>query len=177
MASPLPIAAPWRGAALALGIMLAVTGCTQPEASPPPDADDPATVAETTGEASPSPTALHVPEITADEISRVVFTADGGDGAPTAVTTLSGGIEADQPISIAGACRAETQGISLAFSLITADTEDAGRVLLEESLDCDGRANDGAFTYALPYGGPAQLVLGSTDGIDEAWLLVVAAGD
>lgn len=79
-----------------------------------------------------------------------------------------GTLVAGLPFAVEGECI----GTSADFTVTTADPADAGRVLVEGTIDCAEPRKDG-FTYTVDYAGPVQLSFTDTEGIERGWLRVV----
>lgn len=119
--------------------------------------------------ATPSPEATYaVPAAPADgEVASAV--ADRTANPPSASSVAGPGLlVADRAFTVEGQC----VGTSADFRLATADPADAGRVLLEGTLDCAAPVADD-FTYTVDYAGVVQLTFTDTDGIELGWLRVV----
>lgn len=149
-------------------VVLALVGCTAAPGAQPgtPPASDTATDGAT---AAPTPSSTFA--IPADPVPGEVASAVAERLAtpPSASSVAGPGVlDAGTPFVVEGECI----GTSAAFRITTADPDDAGRVLVEGTLDCADPRTDGA-AYALDYAGPVQLTFTDTDGIDRGWLRVV----
>lgn len=154
----------------AVAIALVAAGCS---ASPPTDAAPSASRTATPSDgasASPSPApTLDVPATMTGEIARAEFSPDAGPGGtPQTAYTALGAVEEGVPFHVTGEC----VGGSVDFEVLRAAVGDSGTVLVSGTIEC-GVLNSSGY-QSVPYSGPVQLVLGSTDDVQQAWLAVVA---
>lgn len=151
-------------AAVALTGAMAV-GCapTTEEGGPSPSFTSPSP--------SPSPTTTYaVPDTVEGEIARAVFTPDGGtDDSPMVETIVSDAITADTPFRVEGDC----VGDRFDFSVITANVGDSGTELLSGTIVCG--SDEPTADYSSAYEGLVQIMLGSTDDVETAWIVLAPA--
>ncbi|SIT84861.1 hypothetical protein [Microbacterium sp. RU33B] len=147
---------------------LVLLGCTaatdtRSETSAPPRTP----TAEASAAPSPSATIDIPTEPVAGEIASAV---SDRLSTPSSSSSVAGpGIMvADRPFSIEGECL----GTRADYSLTTADPADAGRVLVEGTIEC-GAPMTSSVGSTAGYAGVVQLSFTDTDGIDRAWLRVV----
>lgn len=95
--------------------------------------------------------------------------SDRGSSPPSNSSVAGPGVlVADRPFFIEGQCDGERG----TYELTSADPADAGRMLVEGTLDC-GAPMRTPSDYSLPYAGPVQLSFTDTDDVEQAWLRVV----
>lgn len=146
---------------------LVLLGCTaatdaRSESSAPPS------TSTSEASAAPSPSAtIDIPdEPVAGEIASAV---SDQLSMPTSSSSVAGpgAMVAGRPFVIEGECI----GTEADYSLTTADPADAGRVLVEGTIECSApmKSSYGSTAYA----GVVQLSFTDTDGIDRGWLRVV----
>jgi len=168
MAFRLRIRAVLLGSAVALTLI--VTGCS---AEPPTDGAPTQTQAPSPSDGasvtpSPAPT-LDVPATMPGEIARAEFSPDAGPGGtPQTSYTAVSAVEDGVPFEVTGEC----VGDSVDYEVLRAAVGDSGTLLVSGTIEC-GTLNSSGFMSA-PYSGPVQLVLKSTDDIEQAWVAVVA---
>lgn len=145
---------------LAVVTLLTLASCT-----PEPAPSEPS--AEASAAPSPSPTIDIPTEPVPGEVASAV---SDRLSTPSSASSVSGPnlLAADRPFSVEGECI----GTSADFRLTTADPADAGRTLVEGTMDCSAPMRSD-FSYTLGYAGVVQLSFTNTDGIDRGWLRVV----
>jgi hypothetical protein len=149
---------------------VALTGALAAGCTPTTDEGAP-TPSFTSPSPSPSPTQTYaVPDTIEGEIARAVYTPDGGtDDSPMVETIASDAVAADMLFTVRGQC----VGDGVDYSLITANVGDSGRELLSGTLVCG--VEDDLPAQSSVYEGLVQVMLGSTDDVDAAWVAVVPA--
>lgn len=147
---------------------LALTGCVaEPQADSSQPASAPTASVEASVTPSPSPT-INVP--TEPVPGEVASAVSDRLSTPSSTSSVSGPnvLAADRPFSIEGECI----GASADYKLTTADPADAGRLLVEGTIECSAPMKS-SFSYTLGYTGVVQLSYTDTDGIERGWLRVV----
>lgn len=82
---------------------------------------------------------------------------------------VSDAVAADVLFTVRGQC----VGDGVDYTLITANVGDSGRELLSGTLECG--VEDDLPAQSSAYEGLVQVMLGSTDDVDAAWVAVVPA--
>lgn len=150
---------------------LAIAGILLVGCAPAADEAESTPTPRPTPSPTPSPTQVYaVPEPVQGEIARLVHTPDGGeDDAPVTAMTTSDLVVAGEPFYVQGAC----VGGSLTWEVVRAAVGDSGDMLMGGSLECGDTVVRSSFES--DYGGPVQVMLTSTDDVDEAYLIVLPA--
>lgn len=146
---------------------VALVGCAPTDdtsATPPPVAT---TATTATGTPTPSSTFAIPSEPVEGEVASAV--SDQRSTPPSTSSVAGPGVlVADRSFFVEGQC----EGGRGEYEVTSADPADAGRTLLEGTIDC-GAPMRAAFDHSLPYAGPVQLSFTDTDDLDQAWLRVV----
>lgn len=133
-------------------------------------ATPPATATETpTSTATPAPSSTFA--IPSEPVEGEVASAVSDRGStPSSASSVAGPgvLVADRAFFVEGQC----EGTRGEYKVTTADPADAGRTLVEGTIDCSAPMKS-SFDYTLPYAGVVQLSFTDTDDIERAWLRVV----
>ena len=120
---------------------------------------------------TPEPTPLTIPEHTAGELSRVVYTKKGADGVPTSTGEINAaplvGVEYTVEavcIPLPGEPRAEA-------SFAVSTTDDAHAPLMSGTTVCDG--DPWLMSGEIVSDTPPQVSFTATDGVDEAYVRIL----
>ncbi|MDN3497290.1 hypothetical protein QL996_15225, partial [Planococcus sp. APC 4015] len=134
-------------------------------ATPPPAA--PAATETPTPTQTPTSTFAIPSEPVEGEVASAV---SDRSSTPSSASSVAGPgvLAADRPFFVEGQC----EGTRGKYKVTTADPADAGRTLLEGTIDCSAPMKS-SFDYTLPYAGPVQLSFTDTDDVEQAWLRVV----
>jgi len=146
---------------------LCLTGCFgPPQPSPQPSA-------QRLAAALPSPTAtpLAVPTHAPDELARTVFTAEGPDGTPATSGEVFAAPVPGVDYAVNVVCTSASGATPLAFQIRSADPHST--LLMGGAITCDGTPV--ADVGELATDAPPQIVLGSTEGVSEAFVSVTPA--
>ncbi|MEV8274256.1 hypothetical protein [Microbacterium sp. NPDC077184] len=148
---------------------LGLVGCTSADTggTQPPSATPSSATATATATASPSSTFAIPSEPVEGEVASAV--SDRTSSPPSNSSVAGPGVlVVDRPFFVEGHC----VGGRSTYEVRSADPADAGRTLIEGTLDC-GAPMRSSFDYSLPYAGPVQLSFTDTDDVEQAWLRVV----